>query len=97
VVGLYWLFSGYGLRAGRALLGLVVLVVVTTWLLTTRGFVAPDTGVEEALRSALNAVVFRTSADELTTTGAYTEMVARLFGPILLALAVLSVRNRVKR
>ena len=97
VLTLYWLFSGYGLRASRALLGLVGLVAVTTWLLTTRGFVAPGTGVEEALRSALNAVVFRTSTESLTTTGAYTEMVARLFGPILLALAVLSVRNRVKR
>jgi uncharacterized protein YjbI with pentapeptide repeats len=97
VLTLYWLFSGYGLRASRALLGLVALVGVTTWVLVTHGLAAGDANTEEALRSALNAVVFRSDDAELTTAGVYVEMVARVCGPILLALAALSVRNRVKR
>lgn len=97
VLTLYWLFSGYGLRASRALLGLAALVATTTWLLVTHGLAAPDANTEEALRSALNAVVFRSDDAVLTTAGTYTEMVARVLGPILLALAALSVRNRVKR
>jgi len=97
ILTLYWLFSGYGLRAGRALLGLVGLVALTTGLLAAGGFVDPGANAENALRTALNAVVFRSTAEELTTFGVYVEMVARVLGPVLLALAALSVRNRVKR
>lgn len=97
VLTLYWLLSGYGLRASRALLALAALVAVTTWLLVTHGLAAADASTEQALRSALNAVVFRSDDAALTTSGTYVEMVARVLGPILLALAALSVRNRVKR
>jgi hypothetical protein len=97
ILTLYWLFAGYGLRAGRALAGLAALVVVTTVLLAAGGFADPGTNTENALRTALNAVVFRSTAEELTTFGVYVEMIARVLGPVLLALAALSVRNRVKR
>ncbi|WP_329043513.1 pentapeptide repeat-containing protein (plasmid) [Streptomyces sp. NBC_00178] len=52
---------------------------------------------EKALNITLNSVVFRSSGQDLTTSGTYIEMLSRLTEPVLLALAVLAVRNRVKR
>lgn len=52
---------------------------------------------EKALNVTLNSVVFRSSGQDLTTTGTYIEMTSRLTEPILLGLAVLAIRNRVKR
>jgi hypothetical protein len=52
---------------------------------------------EQALRVVINSVVFRSSGQDLTTTGTYIEMASRLAEPILLGLAVLAVRSRVKR
>lgn len=52
---------------------------------------------EKALRVVVNSVVFRSSGQDLTTTGTYTEMTSRLAEPVLLGLAVLAVRSRVKR
>ncbi|MFC8074486.1 pentapeptide repeat-containing protein [Streptomyces sp. NPDC057307] len=52
---------------------------------------------EKALNVTLNSVVFRSSGQDLTTTGTYIEMVSRVTESVLLALAVLAVRNRVKR
>jgi hypothetical protein len=88
----YWLLSGYGQRAGRALIALLVLVATVTVLLTLWGQPA-----ENAARIAVGAVVFRDDRTELTTAGEWTVLVARFLGPVLLALAVLAVRARVKR
>ncbi|MBD0420451.1 pentapeptide repeat-containing protein [Streptomyces sp. TRM S81-3] len=52
---------------------------------------------EKALRVAINSVVFRSSGQNLTTAGTYTEMTSRIAEPVLLGLAVLAVRGRVKR
>ncbi|MFJ8752936.1 pentapeptide repeat-containing protein [Streptomyces sp. NPDC102441] len=52
---------------------------------------------EKALNGTLNSVVFRSSGQNLTTAGKYIEMMSRVAEPILLGLAVLAVRNRVKR
>ncbi|MEU9580511.1 pentapeptide repeat-containing protein [Streptomyces chilikensis] len=52
---------------------------------------------EKALRVVINSVVFRSSGQDLTTTGTYAEMASRLTEPALLGLAVLAVRSRVKR
>lgn len=41
--------------------------------------------------------MFRSADQELTTAGIYIEMASRLTEPVLLGLAVLVVRNRVKR
>ena len=45
----------------------------------------------------INSVVFRSSGQNLTTAGTYTERASHLTEPVLLGLAVLSVRSRVKR
>lgn len=52
---------------------------------------------EKALNVTLNSVVFRSSGQDLTTAGAYIEMASRVTEPVLLGLAVLAIRNRVKR
>ncbi|GAA3838882.1 hypothetical protein GCM10022403_084060 [Streptomyces coacervatus] len=52
---------------------------------------------EEALRVVINSVVFRSSDQDLTTAGTYTEMASRFTEPILLGLAALAIRGRVKR
>ncbi|MFK4687737.1 pentapeptide repeat-containing protein [Streptomyces pristinaespiralis] len=53
--------------------------------------------LEKALNVTLNSVVFRSSGQDLTTAGTYIEMASRVTEPVLLGLAILAVRNRVKR
>ncbi len=127
---LYWLLSGYGLRASRAL-GWLALAMMTTILLMM-GFGLPQYSpkqeivrervdgewktfidkddpknptedrfttkrFDKALSVTLNSVVFRSSGQDLTTAGAYIEMASRFSEPVLLGLAALAIRGRVKR
>ncbi|MFG3140417.1 pentapeptide repeat-containing protein [Streptomyces sp. NPDC048211] len=130
----YWLLSGYGLRASRALGWLLAAVAATVVLMMGLG--VPDSSphqvatgtvpagggrvtltvdredprltlpagdrftgerADKAVQVVLNSVVFRTSGQDLTTWGTYTEMVSRFTEPVLLALAVLAMRSRIKR
>ncbi|MFC8895774.1 pentapeptide repeat-containing protein [Streptomyces cinereoruber] len=52
---------------------------------------------EKSVRVVINSVVFRSSGQNLTTAGTYAEMISRLTEPVLLGLAVLAIRSRVKR
>ncbi|MYU36466.1 pentapeptide repeat-containing protein [Streptomyces sp. SID8358] len=135
VLTVYWALSGYGLRAMRALVWLVVAVAATITVMMLWGLPAnepkpqttgqqvkagqnlrlitdtPDprnpTGplservttkrFEKSVRVVINSVIFRSSGQDLTTAGTYTEMTSRLVEPLLLGLAVLAVRSRVKR
>lgn len=92
ILTVYWLLSGYGQRAARAIAALVLVIVVVGVLLALWGQPAGD-----AARIAVGAVVLREPGAELTEAGQWTVMVARVLGPVLLALAVLAVRARVKR
>ncbi|WP_433065903.1 pentapeptide repeat-containing protein [Streptomyces iakyrus] len=130
----YWLMSGYGLRASRAL-GWLALALIATVILMM-GWGLPDsspkqtaTGTipaaggrvslvvdkpesvltmpldqrftterfDKAVQVVLNSVVFRSSGQDLTTAGTYTEMISRFAEPVLLGLAVLAMRARIKR
>ncbi|MFF3751718.1 hypothetical protein ACFYYH_14850 [Streptomyces sp. NPDC002018] len=128
----YWLLSGYGLRASRALGWLASTMLITVVLLMgvglpkdnpkqeATGTVPPGGGkvtfeidkadpqnptgpkftgkrFEKSLNVTLNSVVFHSSGQDLTTVGTNVEMTSRLTEPVLLGLAVLAVRNRVKR
>ncbi|MER5538823.1 pentapeptide repeat-containing protein [Streptomyces mirabilis] len=53
--------------------------------------------LDKALSVTLNSVVFRSSGQDLTTAGGYIEMASRFSEPILLGLAALAIRGRVKR
>ncbi|MER7983865.1 pentapeptide repeat-containing protein [Streptomyces sp. NPDC095817] len=129
---LYWLLSGYGLRASRALVWLALAMGVTIWAMMlwglpqdspkqeATGVVPPGGGkvtfeihkddpqnptgdhfsgerFDKALSVTFNSVVFRSSGEELTTAGGYIEMVSRFSEPVLLGLAALAIRGRVKR
>lgn len=52
---------------------------------------------DKALSVTLNSVVFRSSGQDLTTAGGYIEMASRFAEPVLLGLAALAIRGRVKR
>ena len=52
---------------------------------------------EKALRVVINSVVFRSSGQNLTIIGTYTEMASRIAEPVLLGFAGLAIRSRVKR
>ncbi|WP_256095516.1 pentapeptide repeat-containing protein [Streptomyces sp. EN23] len=128
----YWLVSGFGLRASRALGWLLATVLTTVVLLMWAGIpqdapkqeatgsVPADGGAftftieedgpgkpsgerftgerfETSLDIALGFVVFRSPGRELTAAGGCIETVSRVSAPLLLGLAALAVRNRVKR
>jgi uncharacterized protein YjbI with pentapeptide repeats len=136
VLTAYWLVSGYGQRALRAVAGLAVLVAAITVLLVGCGLQSGSsvqlvTGTlsgatvggqtvtvqvsdppaalpppeqrwtwgrtGKAVQIALGSVVFRDGGQKLTPCGTWTVMAGRFLGPVLLALAVLAIRARVKR
>ncbi|WP_420311314.1 pentapeptide repeat-containing protein [Streptomyces sp. YS-B37] len=52
---------------------------------------------ERSVRVVINSAVFRSPTQSLTTVGTYAEMLSRLVEPVLLGLAALAFRGRVKR
>jgi uncharacterized protein YjbI with pentapeptide repeats len=99
ILWLYWLVSGYGLRAWRALTSLGAVVLVASVIFAFWGFAEPDP-FPTALRysaQATTALLRGPSERPLTEVGEWLQIVLRLIGPVLLGLAVLSVRGRVKR
>jgi uncharacterized protein YjbI with pentapeptide repeats len=136
VVWLYWLISGYGLRALRSLAALIILGVIIFTALTGWGLAATApaqnlagtisavpgkptrisatlTGIpaqlpppsqrwttqraSNAVEVTLESFVFRTAGQPLTIVGTWVTIAARILGPLLLGLALLAARNRVKR
>jgi uncharacterized protein YjbI with pentapeptide repeats len=102
VLWLYWLVSGYGLRGLRALAWLTVVVIGLAALLQSVGFNGGDPAFRDALIYAAQSTVSIASSNEALTdqvswAGEVLRIVLRLIGPLLLGLALLSVRNRVKR
>jgi hypothetical protein len=103
VLFLYWLLSGYALRASRALVWLFGVLAVATLLLAAQGLEQPAAGwsfparLGTAALVAVEGAVFRASEQQLTYVGRLIQAALRFAGPILLGLAVLSIRGRVKR
>jgi uncharacterized protein YjbI with pentapeptide repeats len=97
VLGAYWLVAGYGLRASRAAISLILAILLGAVLLSRCGFDGashPPAGIF-SVESAIN--LLRPPAAELTTAGELTQIGLRLLGPLFLALMILSLRSRVKR
>jgi hypothetical protein len=102
IVWLYWLVAGYGLRGLRSLVCLLVVVVGLAGLLQAIGFNDGDPTFRDALIYAGQSTISIASANKALTehvswAGEALRIVLRLVGPVLLGLALLSVRNRVKR
>jgi uncharacterized protein YjbI with pentapeptide repeats len=103
ILWLYWLTSGYALRAWRALATLLLTILVISGLFVAFGF---DDTSTTADTSFLGAAIFsfrtaigllRDPQPTLTLAGDVLQIVLRLAAPVLLGLAVLSVRGRIKR
>jgi uncharacterized protein YjbI with pentapeptide repeats len=126
VLWLYWLSSGYALRAWRALASLAVVVLLASVLFAFWGFPESEPGfrpvgtdpngaliyrpepadpppglgrLPESVRfSARSATALLRGPDRrLTPVGEWLEIGLRFAGPVLLGLAVLSIRGRVRR
>jgi hypothetical protein len=98
----YWLLAGYGLRSLRALGGLLALVVALAVLFSRVGFVGTHPSLWNSLVYTAQATLSLESKakpliHQLSVSGEILRIVLRLSGPLLLGLALLSVRNRVKR
>jgi hypothetical protein len=101
VLFLYWLTSGYGLRAMRALGCLVVVAALVALAMSWFGFAGAHTGFGTAAlyvtEAAVSLQLRPAGTDVLTWQGEILRILMRLVGPLLLGLTLLSVRNRVKR
>jgi hypothetical protein len=120
----YWALSGYGLRASRALIALVLVLGLGTLGFATIGFEhstqpefqqvtstqpityrqinvpGPKPGWAAAIDHSVDsstALLRASTPRPLTAVGRVLEITMRLLGPLLLGLAVLALRNRVKR
>ncbi|WP_170321334.1 pentapeptide repeat-containing protein [Acrocarpospora pleiomorpha] len=99
LVSLYWLLSGYGVRVWRALTALAVVIVTTSAALVQWGFPGAPVAYGDAVRFSVRAAtsLLRGTDVPLTPAGEWIELVLRLLAPLLLALALLAVRSRVRR
>jgi uncharacterized protein YjbI with pentapeptide repeats len=131
ILWLYWAVSGYALRAWRALIFLLAVLLIASVLIALVGFpsraetaltgTASGTPPRQTVRLepardssittqqpfgarlgtatliALEGAVFRASELRLTYKGRLIQTAIRFIGPVLLALAVLSIRGRIKR
>jgi hypothetical protein len=94
IVWLYWMFSGYGLRASRAFAWLAVLTVVGTLVAANRYCLSFVEGLIFSLYALLPGLQ---PNEALPAEGQFLNIVLTVLGPVLLALAVLALRGRVKR
>ena len=95
---LYWLVSGYGLRASRAFAALVLTVLLFAIGFSLWGFAGSATFTEALLYSANSTVsLLRAPVRELTTVGGFMDIALRLLGPLFFGLILVSLRGRIKR
>ena len=96
----YWLVSGYGLRAWRSLTALAVVTALFALAFDHVGFRKPPepasylTSLVFAFRSTISLTDNQVT---LTAWGSFLQALLRLSGPVLLALTLLALRGRVKR
>lgn len=99
IVSLYWLVSGYGLRAWRASLGFALLILGTSFFFGSWGLCVPTPFLTTAIDALETATGFQSGfpPENLTAVGEVGRVVVRVTGPALLALAILAIRGRTKR
>jgi uncharacterized protein YjbI with pentapeptide repeats len=99
ILTVYWLVSGYGLTAWRAFAWLGAVIAGFAAAFHLIGFARPPQPPSywASLLYAFRATLSLTDNTALTAWGQLLQALLRLSGPVLLALALLAVRNRVKR
>jgi hypothetical protein len=98
----YWLVSGYGLRASRALTMLAIVILTIATGLRYWGFPDVTVGFWDSVLFSSGAVLsLDLTAPHLpgilTEWGDVMRIILRITGPVLLGLAALAVRGRLKR
>jgi hypothetical protein len=96
----YWLVSGYGLRAWRAIACLAVVTAIFAIGFDLVGFAKPPQPASywTSLLYTFRATLSLSDNDvTLTAWGRLLQGLLRLTGPVLLGLALLALRGRVKR
>jgi uncharacterized protein YjbI with pentapeptide repeats len=100
ILTVYWLTSGYGLRAGRAVLVFAVAVLILAACFQTVGLNDPPNfsrTIGWTLTASISVVKPPTEEVSMTTVGLYLNAITRILGPALIALTVLALRSRVRR
>src|SRR5262249_53148893 len=87
---MYWVFSGYGLRAWRSFTALAAVLAVAAAAFTAWGYPKGQRhdywySLQFSLRAATS--FFRGTDQQLSTAGGWTELALRLVGPLLFGLA----------
>ncbi|MFD9892643.1 pentapeptide repeat-containing protein [Amycolatopsis sp. NPDC059027] len=99
ILTLYWATSGYGLRASRAFVFLVVLLLLSGFFFQHFGIIGVSLsygdGLLDVIGSAMGLDVVK--PETLSRPGHILRMLVRIGSPLFLGLALLAVRNRVKR
>jgi len=102
ILSAYWFTSGYGLRGLRALGCLAAVVLLLGVLFQHLGFDHARPPLWASLLYTAQSTLsletrLRSLPQALTWQGEVLRIVLRVTGPVLLGLALLSIRNRVKR
>lgn len=98
ILTVYWMISGYGLRSLRAIIAILIALGVGAILLKNHGFVSPGVTFTDAVVGALESIIPGSKQElPLDLEGRMINVALKIAGPILIALAALAVRNRVRR
>lgn len=98
ILPVYRWIAGYGLRPARAFATLALLLLVSTGLLHWFGFHDPRNYGRSLLVAIESSVsLLQAPAVKLSAGGEIVQIALRLLGPLLLGLALLAIRARIKR
>lgn len=101
IIWLYWAISGYGLRASRAFIALLLLILSTTWLAHYKGFSGPVPSFGRVFLYYVEGMLSIRGdglpVGHMNGLGGSLRVLLKIAGPILLGLGLLAIRNRVKR
>ena len=103
IVGIYWLVSGYSLRAWRAFAALAMVILACSWVIGLRWPQSlPHSGTQpdhyiSGVWMTLAAIFLRSVPASAPPGLSRVLLTVAVVGPILIALGLLAVRGRVKR
>lgn len=97
MLSIYWLVSGYGLRAWRSLAALAVVIAGLAMAFYLVGFTHSISYWKSLLFAFRSTLSLTDASVNLTAWGGFFQAILRLTGPVLLFLTLLALRGRVKR